>query len=360
MPAAFEGNLTDEEVAEIEGLMNKTEQIGGQVEKNVDNPPEKAIPQPQPQQQQKTLNGDRADPAKVKGTEESKERMYRVLELIGFTYSQEEKGERWRKNMGDLKIAIDFTPENPDGRAWAKPKGGDTFLSEEEVRELPVLKMARQLWTSDEPLPPAIIVANITAKSESGRGILVEFEDPFEGPKQIWYGVGAVKTNHAGAQGHDNKITEGEKFIPHGFSKQTKTAEAKLKLPRPIVLPDYEQQLAAAPVAHANGDSGGEEQKPAAPHQVQAPATPAVPKSTPAPVKRTMNDSVEVAKVKKSEAPETYADLMKECLHEGVDSVNDILAEAFHINDETKADLALRIAQSLFINMGKNRRTPRY
>jgi len=345
MSAAFEGDLTDEEVAEIEELFDQ--------------------PSPMQQQSQKTLNGDRADPAKVKGTEESKERMYRVLELIGFTYSQEEKGERWRKNMGDLKIAIDFTPENPDGRAWAKPKGGDTFLSEEEVRELPVLKMARQLWTSDEPLPPAIIVANITAKSESGRGILVEFEDPFEGPKQIWYGVGAVKTNHAGAQGHDNKITEGEKFIPQGFSKQTKTAEAKLKLPRPIVLPDYEQQLAAAPVAHANGDSGGEdageeEQKPAAPHQVQAPATPAVPKSTPAPVKRTMNDSVEVAKVKKSEAPETYADLMKECLHEGVDSVNDILAEAFHINDETKADLALRIAQSLFINMGKNRRTPRY
>jgi len=340
MSAAFEGDLTDEEVAEIEELFDQ--------------------PSPMQQQSQKTLNGDRADPAKVKGTEESKERMYRVLELIGFTFSEEEKGERWRKNMGDLKIAIDFTAENPDGRAWAKPKGGDTFLSEEEVRELPVLKMARQLWTSDEPLPPAIIVANITAKSESGRGILVEFEDPFEGPKQIWYGVGAVKTNHAGAQGHDNKITEGEKFIPQGFSKQTKTAEAKLKLPRPIVLPDYEQQLAAAPVAHANGDSGGEEQKPAAPHQVQAPATPAVPKSTPAPVKRTMNDSVEVAKVKKSEAPETYADLMKECLHEGVDSVNDILAEAFHINDETKADLALRIAQSLFINMGKNRRTPRY
>jgi len=340
MSAAFEGDLTDEEVAEIEELFDQ--------------------PSPMQQQSQKTLNGDRADPAKVKGTEESKERMYRVLELIGFTFSEEEKGERWRKNMGDLKIAIDFTAENPDGRAWAKPKGGDTFLSEEEVRELPVLKMARQLWTSDEPLPPAIIVANITAKSESGRGILVEFEDPFEGPKQIWYGVGAVKTNHAGAQGHDDKITEGEKFIPHGFSKQTKTAEAKLKLPRPIVLPDYEQQLAAAPVAHANGDSGGEEQKPAAPHQVQAPATPAVPKSTPAPVKRTMNDSVEVAKVKKSEAPETYADLMKECLHEGVDSVNDILAEAFHINDETKADLALRIAQSLFIDVGKNRRTPRY
>ena len=325
---SFEEDFTDEEAAEIEELMNKP--------------------------QQKTLNGDAADPEKVKGTPESQERMYRVLELLGFTFSKEEKGERWRKQVdgGNLKVAIDFNDENPDGRAWAKPKSGE-FLSDDEVRELPIMRTARQLWASDEPLPPAVIVANVIAKSESGRGILIEFEDAYEGPRQIWYGEGAVKTNRANAQGYEVLISEGEKFIPAGFSKKTKTSpEAKLKLPRPIVLPDYEQQRKGAPIAAAqqNGESGAE-----------------LSSDVPAPPRKTMNEAAGGAvtdttdyTLSGADHENPFTDLMRSCLKSGVAIVNEILVPAYHVNDETKADLALRIAQSLFIDEGKNRRAPRY
>lgn len=190
---------------------------------------------------QKTLDGYEADQAHVKGTPENQERTVAILKLLGFIFSREKNGDRWRKEIGDLKIAFDFTPDNQDGRVWAKRKGEQNFIEDDEIKALPVMQLFRTLANSDDPLPPAILVGTISAKK--GKGILIEIEDTFEGPKQIWYGLGAVKRNTPGSQGYNPDIADNERYIPAGFSARSATQEAKLKLPRPLVLEKFEQQL---------------------------------------------------------------------------------------------------------------------
>lgn len=210
--------------------------------------------------EQKTLDGSKADQSHVKGTPESRERTEAILKLLGFISSQEKNGPRWRKEIGNLKIAFDFTAEHPEGRVWAKRKGEKNFLEDDEIKALPILQIIRTLLNDYDQLPPAVLVGTVLAKSD--KGIHIQIDDSFEGPKQVWYGLKAVKRNTPGSQGYNPDIADNERYIPAGFSARSAQQEAKLKLPRPIVLEQFEQQLQKASVhTHQNGDHVSQEEQ---------------------------------------------------------------------------------------------------
>lgn len=199
----------------------------------------------QPQQQKTMIDAIAAQPKT-----DDVERQYAVLELLQFIRSEEKSGPRWRRTTTDgIKIARDFTANNPGGRFWAKK--GDEFLSDEAIRQLPAVMRFYELRDSSKPLPAAILLGSIAGKSGSGKAILVEIDDEYEPEKKIWFGLGAVKRNTPGTQGHNPKLADGERYIPSGFTKKTDKSEAKLAIPRPIVLADYEKALTNASVAQS-------------------------------------------------------------------------------------------------------------
>ena len=271
------------------------------------------------------------------------ERQYAILELLGFTFSKEEKGDRWRKTVGDAKIARDFTDKNPDGWFWMK-RGATLINDDAEIRKIPIVAKFYELRDSGKPLPAAVLLGAAAGKSSSGKAVLVEIDDEHEPVKKIWFGLGAVKRNTPGSQGYDARIGEGERYVPVGFTRKTEKQDAKLAIPRPIVLADFDRAFKDAPVTQGgNGyhdrEEGIEEEPPEKPKgesKTPKASTVAIP------------------------ATEAVNELYRDCLAEGIACVNEILAPAYpQLTDAQKTDFALRIAQTLFIDVGKDRRTPR-
>jgi len=265
------------------------------------------------------------------------ERQHAILELLGFVKSDEKDGVRYRKTVDGVKIARDFFSKNPDGRFWAKQ--GDEFISDEKLKQLPTVARFYELRDSGKPLPAAVLLGSIAGLSASGKAALIAIDDEYEPEQRIWFGLGAVKTNHG-----DSRIAENEKFIPSGFTAKSKTGDAKLKLPRPIVLPNFADEMKNAPISQNGNGYHGEESIPEG--QPLRGAQNAAP-----PKKDILNPDAE---------PTCHNDLIRECFLEGVACVKEILVEEYHLSDYEQADFAVRIAISLHIEEGKKRRKERY
>ena len=265
------------------------------------------------------------------------ERQHAILELLGFVKSDEKDGVRYRKTVDGVKIARDFFSKNPDGRFWAKQ--GDEFISDEKLKQLPTVARFYELRDSGKPLPAAVLLGSIAGLSASGKAALIAIDDEYEPEQRIWFGLGAVKTNHG-----DSRIAENEKFIPSGFTAKSKTGDAKLKLPRPIVLPNFADEMKNAPISQNGNGYHGEESIPEG--QPLRGAQNAAP-----PKKDILNPDAE---------PTCHNDLIRECFLEGVACVKEILVEEYHLSDYEQADFAVRIGLALYIDEGKERRRERY
>lgn len=276
------------------------------------------------------------------------ERQHAILELLGFVKSDEKDGVRYRKTVDGVKIARDFFSKNPDGRFWAKQ--GDEFISDEKLKQLPTVARFYELRDSGKPLPAAVLLGSIAGLSASGKAALIAIDDEYEPEQRIWFGLGAVKTNHG-----DSRIAENEKFIPSGFTAKSKTGDAKLKLPRPIVLPNFADEMKNAPISQNGNGYHGEE---SIPEGQPLRGSPKAPQATAAQKKNILNQEESMGE----NADEANVDeIMRGCLREGVMCVNGVLVAAYpQLTDAEKADFAVRIAISLHIEEGKKRRKERY
>jgi len=217
---------------------------------------------------QKTLEGKEADPALLKQNDasEDKEKMFAILELLGFIRYEEKFGPRYKKTIDDLVIARDFSEKYPTGRFWiltTTPElyGEDVtkegFLKEEAIKKIDIIRQFYDLRDSDDPIPQKIIIGEVVGVSESGKAVHIAFTETVDGePKKVFYGKGAVKTNSEGKYFIEEIVKNG-KYIPAGFSKASKrnNQPAKMDIPRHIVLPFYDEELKNAPVVKGSSNN---------------------------------------------------------------------------------------------------------
>ncbi len=79
--------------------------------------------------------------AKEKLSEEEEiERDKKILEALGFIKKENGEKIQYKLNGGDITIGCSFTPHYPKGISWAKKNGTDALFSDEEVKDLPVIK----------------------------------------------------------------------------------------------------------------------------------------------------------------------------------------------------------------------------
>jgi len=295
---------------------------------------------------------------KENGANEDRERMFAILELLGFTRYDEKFGTRYKFKQGDLMMARDFNEKNPNGRFWVKK--GDNFLKDDECKEVEQIKKFYDLRDSDRPVPPLIVVGEVIGKSESGKGILVAFTETADGErKEQWYGKGAVKTNRQGKDFVDG-IGDGERFIPAGFSKASGEKKAKMEFPRCMVLDDYETRVEKASVVQHGGNGNGKEEeqakldkeaeKEAHPEGKKIPAGTSVLERVP---EDDREEIVQKMAYYTRAAQTEILPIYDEFMINGAGLLS--LMTAAEI-----AEIIQKIAVSMSIDDGKNRRTPRY
>ncbi|NIA09303.1 MAG: hypothetical protein GWP10_06130, partial [Nitrospiraceae bacterium] len=86
--------------------------------------------------------------------EEQKERNIDILLGLGFQKGQDrgDGKERFYLQLGDgITVGRTFNGEHPTGMFWAKK--GDRFLSQEEIKELPIIKQFYAIRAGEAPLP---------------------------------------------------------------------------------------------------------------------------------------------------------------------------------------------------------------
>jgi len=197
---------------------------------------------------QKTLEGQDADPALIKQSDEKNAERYQdILVGLGFKiFNNKEKGIACKLKTKELQIGRTFKEQEPLGHFWAicledcdYGKKGEFMNDDKQLKEIPIIKLFYQIRDGDLQIPEDHITGKIVNKSD--KAIQVQFTE-FNQIKTEWWGLGALKRND-----------QGETYIPAGFSKQTPKYEAKMDVPKDIFLPEYEEQLKNAPLTTTNG-----------------------------------------------------------------------------------------------------------
>lgn len=315
---------------------------------------------------QKQLNGDAADPPKESAAKKSAEDLeleYALLRSLGYDeYDDREAGKGLKFKLKlptsileeealypKVWITRKYSEENPNGRFSAVPMdengrivssdsgGKPAFLAREDCMKLPPIRNF-YLYRKEGKVPPTVVVGRLVEVRGDSRTVEILGEQGEEPGLRISYPAKLIHKN-------ENK----EWFVPASLNVADSEGKARMMVPRMLIIENYKTDekrlLASGPMDHQE--------------RAAAPPKPAAPATEKPPTKRTMAEATKaLSEPEHPGEPETYAELMRECLCEGVDCVDEILAKEYHINDEVKADLALRIAQSLFIDVGKNRRTP--
>ena len=203
-------------------------------------------------------------------TEESDEakakRYQEILTALGFKcYDNAERGVVYKQKIGNLQVARQFDKKYPLGRFWVRitqdcewGKAGE-FLPVDKLREVPIIKLFDRIRDGELPMPEPQVTGHVIEKTE--KAVRIEFEE-FGEVKSRWWGCAAVKRNE-----------KGMRFIPAGFSRQTEKHEAKMVVPRDILLPDYERELEEAPLKEIEY-SQEQYYEPEAPAQTQMQAQP--------------------------------------------------------------------------------------
>ena len=295
---------------------------------------------------QKTLEGKEADPTLLKQSDEDKAERYQdILVGLGFKiFDNKDKGIACKLKTKELHIGRTFKEQEPLGHFWAiyledcnYGKKGE-FVKDEYLRAIPIIKLFYQIRAGDIQMPEDHITGKIVNKSD--KAIQVQFTE-FRRIKTEWWGLGALKRND-----------QGETYIPAGFSKQTPKYEAKMDVPKDIFLPDYEEQLKNAPLIIRNGHQPLEESDDEyIPEGVEA-----------ARHEKEQADRVREADEANANAGDELtggSNQLRSAIREGLIIVKEEFAE-LQLTDYEKADFAVRIGQGINIDIGKNRRTPRY
>ena len=176
--------------------------------------------------------------------EETATRNQQILIALGFTPHYHDKDNKGNDetNFGirvmNTKIGVKFNDKNPVGLVWAyelTEDGKKEFYKNGDLNQIPLIQKYRTIQEGKEPIPEITVTGKIIERR--GGAIIIAITENGE-QKECSFGLGAVKKDDDGA------------FIPAGFSKATeKNPEQKMDIPRDIRLPDYETQLAQAPVA---------------------------------------------------------------------------------------------------------------
>jgi len=294
-------------------------------------------------QQQKQLNGEAANPTLVKEgtakkTEDDLELEYAILRALGYErYDDraEGKGLKFKLKLPTsildeespypkVWITRKYSDQYPNGNFSAVPvdeddqiverDGRPAFLQRDDCRKLPPIRNF-YIYREEGKVPPAIVVGRLVEVRGDSRTVeILEGQGEVAGLK-IRYPAKLIK-----------RKKDGSWFIPASLNVANKEGKARMAIPRELVIESYKemekklQELEAKPVE-----------------------------------KTTMADKMN--EHTKEEIANDSPTFMRECITEGI-LCCELLQGAYHISDEVAADLALRIAQTLYIDAGKDRRTP--
>lgn len=178
--------------------------------------------------------------------EETAKKYQDILMALGFIrYDNKEKGIAYKLHAGPLQIGRTFTDKTPTGNMWVRclvdGEHGkkDEFMKREIIKEVPQVALFYCIRNGELPMPSSDVVGKVVGKSE--KAIQIQFKE-FDQIRTEWWGFGALKKNN-----------EGGNYIPGSYSKQTEKYDAKMQVPRDILLINYDTELEKAPIT-VSGD----------------------------------------------------------------------------------------------------------
>ena len=166
-----------------------------------------------------------------------------ILIALGFIrYDNKEKGIAYKLHVGPLQIGRTYNEKYPKGNMWVRclkdceyGKKGD-FPTRDECKQIPQVAIFYRIRNGELPIPESVVYGTVVGKSE--KAVQIQFDefglDQFE---IQWWGFRALKKNE-----------EGMNYVPASYSKETENYNAKMLVPRDIILEYYEAELAAAPL----------------------------------------------------------------------------------------------------------------
>ena len=177
--------------------------------------------------------------------EETAKRYQDILIALGFTrYDNKEKGIACKLKAGQLLIGRTFTEKNPIGNMWVSclvdcehgNKG--EFLKKDECKQISQVALFYRIRDGELPIPEPTVTGTVVGKSE--KAIQIHFNE-FGRTETQWWGFGALKKDKGGLN-----------YVPASYSKQTENYNAKMQVPRDILLEDYEAELEKAPLTQTD------------------------------------------------------------------------------------------------------------
>ena len=177
-----------------------------------------------------------------------------VLIALGFTrYDNGDQGIAYKLSTPPLQVGRTFTTVMPIGNMWVRCLADcehgkkNTFLKREDIKEIPQVDLFYKIRDGKLPIPESNVSGIIVGKSEEA--VQIQFTE-FDRIETKWWGLGALK-----------RTQEGVMYVPASYSKKTQKYDAKMRVPRDILLVDYDTELKKAPTT-ATGDTGRRAEEP--------------------------------------------------------------------------------------------------
>lgn len=171
--------------------------------------------------------------------EETAKKYQDILIALGFIrYDNKEKGITYKLKVGPLQIGRTFTEKYPIGNTWVRYLTDcehgkkDEFLKRDECKQIPQVALFYRIRDGELPIPEATVAGKVVSKSD--KAIQIQFAE-FGQIRTEWWGFGALKKNEGGTN-----------YVPASYSKETEKYNAKMKIPRDIILENYEAELKEA------------------------------------------------------------------------------------------------------------------
>lgn len=275
--------------------------------------------------------------------EEEIKRYQDILIALGFTrYDNGPEGIAYKLHVAPLQVGRTFTKAMPVGNMWVKYLedceygGRNKFMKRADIKQVPQVDLFYKIREGELPIPEFNVTGKVVGKSKEA--VQIQFTE-FGEVETKWWGLGALKRNMKGVA-----------YVPASYSKKTQKYDPKMRVPRDILLVDYDTELSEAPLT-ATGDTGRRTEEPT--------PTNGVKKHTEEPVEKVQKATLaEVV-----HAPELQttgnkiASTMAFYLKQGRKMVEEIFPE---LEQPQLSELSQDIATSMFIEDGKASRKERW
>jgi len=263
------------------------------------------------------------------------EQYQKILIALGFTrYDNGDEGIAYKLTVPPLQVGRTFTTVMPIGNMWVRCLEDceygkkNKFMKREDIKQIPQVDLFYRIREGELPVPTSSVSGKIVGKSE--KAVQIQFSE-FDRIETKWWGLGALK-----------KTQEGITYVPGSYSKKTQKYDAKMQVPRDILLTDYDVELKNVP-ATATGDTGRRVVEPT--EKVE---------------KGTLAEALHVPKPSENEEEQgsnSTADTMRFYLKQGRKMVEDIFPE---LEQPQLSELSQDIATSMFIEDRKVSRKDRW